>query len=313
MASRTETTASVFVHRWRGEAAITLASGAMSATFLPELNLLGVSLRLAGEEFLALPGGVAAYRARRATGLPLLAPWANRLDGTTYRVGRVRDYLDGLDLTTDGTACRFTARRGARPGGSPGDHRRAHRAPACAPSLRSPRSAHRFPVSAQDRGHSERGRHGALDRDVCPADLRPRRARLLRLSPVPPAPGRRPQGLAARTTGASTSGAERRAGSRPANGPGSPRNPTDRCAHLRRCLRRCDTLHDGDPWGATWASRRLRRGLSLPSGVRAARIAVRVPRADDGADDALGTGSCPSAAPGDEHTARFSIRPTTTP
>ena len=74
----------------------------MSATFLPELNLLGVSLRLAGEEFLALPGGVAAYRARRATGLPLLAPWANRLDGTTYRVGRVRVDLDGLDLTTDG-------------------------------------------------------------------------------------------------------------------------------------------------------------------------------------------------------------------
>lgn len=102
MASRTETTASVFVHRWRGEAAITLASGGMSATFLPELNLLGVSLRLAGEEFLALPGGVAAYRARRATGLPLLAPWANRLDGTTYRVGRVRVDLDGLDLTTDG-------------------------------------------------------------------------------------------------------------------------------------------------------------------------------------------------------------------
>jgi len=95
-------TASALVHRWRGEAAITLASGPLEATFLPELNLLGVSLRLAGHEFLALPGGVAAYRDRHATGLPLLAPWANRLDGNTYRVGRVRVDLGGLDVTTDG-------------------------------------------------------------------------------------------------------------------------------------------------------------------------------------------------------------------
>ena len=95
-------TASALVHRWRDEAAITLASGRLEATFLPELNLLGVSLRLAGEEFFALPGGVTAYRDRRATGLPLLAPWANRLDGTAYRVGRVRVDLGGLDVTSDG-------------------------------------------------------------------------------------------------------------------------------------------------------------------------------------------------------------------
>jgi aldose 1-epimerase len=94
-------TAAVWVHRWRGEAAITLASGELEATFLPELNMLGVSLRLGGEEFLALPGGVATYRRRHATGLPLLAPWANRLDGWAYRVGRVRVSLDGLDLTID--------------------------------------------------------------------------------------------------------------------------------------------------------------------------------------------------------------------
>ena len=93
--------ASAWVHAWRGEAAITLQSGSMEATFLPELNLLGVSLRFEDEEYLALPGGVAAYRDRRATGLPLLAPWANRLDGRSYRVGRVRVDLDGLDLTTD--------------------------------------------------------------------------------------------------------------------------------------------------------------------------------------------------------------------
>src|SRR5215218_7228164 len=93
--------ASVRVHRWRGVAAVTLASGALQATFVPEMNLLGASLRLGGEEFLALPGGVGAYRRVRTTGLPLLAPWANRLSQRSHRAGRVRVDLDGLDLSTD--------------------------------------------------------------------------------------------------------------------------------------------------------------------------------------------------------------------
>lgn len=93
--------ASVRVHRWRGVAAVTLTSGELQATFIPEMNLLGASLRLGGEEFLALPGGVGAYRRIRTTGLPLLAPWANRLSGRGYRAGRVRVDLDGLNLYTD--------------------------------------------------------------------------------------------------------------------------------------------------------------------------------------------------------------------
>jgi aldose 1-epimerase len=93
--------ASVRIHRWRGVAAITLTSGELQATFVPEMNLLGASLRLGGEEFLALPGGVGAYRRVRTTGLPLLAPWANRLSGWAYRAGRIRVDLDGLDLYTD--------------------------------------------------------------------------------------------------------------------------------------------------------------------------------------------------------------------
>ena len=93
--------ASVRVHRWRGVAAVTLTSGELQATFIPEMNLLGASLRLGGEEFLALPGGVGAYRRIRTTGLPLLAPWANRLSGRGYRAGRVRVDLYGLNLYTD--------------------------------------------------------------------------------------------------------------------------------------------------------------------------------------------------------------------
>ena len=76
---------------------MTLASGELEATFVPELNLLGTSLRLGGEEFLALPGGVVAYRKRNATGLPLLAPWANRLSERTYRLEGVRADLHDAD------------------------------------------------------------------------------------------------------------------------------------------------------------------------------------------------------------------------
>jgi galactose mutarotase-like enzyme len=81
---------------------VTLHSGDLEATFLPELNLLGVSLRFRGEEYLALPGGIGAYRRLHTTGLPLLAPWANRLSGLSYRRGSVRVDLVGLDLHTDG-------------------------------------------------------------------------------------------------------------------------------------------------------------------------------------------------------------------
>jgi aldose 1-epimerase len=93
---------SVRIHRWRGVAAVTLISGDLEATFIPELNLLGTSLRRSGEEFLALPGGVPAYRRKHQTGLPLLAPWANRLGAWEYRVGHLRVDLQGLDLYTEG-------------------------------------------------------------------------------------------------------------------------------------------------------------------------------------------------------------------
>jgi galactose mutarotase-like enzyme len=84
-----------------GETAVTLAAGELEATFLPGLGLLGTSLRHRGEELLALPGGVAGYRGGNVTGLPLLAPWANRLPGWRYRAAGVEVDLHGLDLHTD--------------------------------------------------------------------------------------------------------------------------------------------------------------------------------------------------------------------
>ncbi|MFL6184869.1 MAG: aldose 1-epimerase [Actinomycetes bacterium] len=84
-----------------GEPSVTLAAGRLEASFLPGLGLLGTSLRHRGEELLALPGGVEGYRDGHVTGLPLLAPWANRLPGWRYRAAGVEVDLDGLDLHTD--------------------------------------------------------------------------------------------------------------------------------------------------------------------------------------------------------------------
>ena len=80
---------------------VTVACGDLAATFLPGLGMLGVSLRHRGDELLALPGGLDGYRAGDVTGLPLLAPWANRLGARRYEVaGEVVD-LGDLALHTD--------------------------------------------------------------------------------------------------------------------------------------------------------------------------------------------------------------------
>lgn len=69
--------------------AVELAAGRTSLTVVPELGLLGCSLRHRGGEHLDLHGGAARVATGHTTGLPLLAPWANRLAGDDYAVGRV--------------------------------------------------------------------------------------------------------------------------------------------------------------------------------------------------------------------------------
>jgi galactose mutarotase-like enzyme len=91
----------VGVGAFDGETAVQLAAGELEAGFLPRLGLLGASLRHRGEELLALPGGVDGYRGGHVTGLPLLAPWANRLPGRRYRAAGTEVDLEGLDLQTD--------------------------------------------------------------------------------------------------------------------------------------------------------------------------------------------------------------------
>ncbi len=88
--------------QFRSESAVELAAGSVSAVFVPGLGMAGVSLRHRGGEHLALPGGLDALRGGHTAGLPLLAPWANRLSQRTYRAAGVTVDLDGLPLHTDG-------------------------------------------------------------------------------------------------------------------------------------------------------------------------------------------------------------------
>jgi galactose mutarotase-like enzyme len=58
---------------------------ALEAAYVPAAGMVGASLRHRGEELLAARRGLAAYAATGATmGIPLLHPWANRLDGFAY-------------------------------------------------------------------------------------------------------------------------------------------------------------------------------------------------------------------------------------
>jgi aldose 1-epimerase len=98
------------------DGAVTLSSGSLEATFVPRLGMLGTSLRHRGEELLALPGGLDGYRAGKVTGLPLLAPWANRLGGRRYEVEAVVVDLDGLDLPTDEHGLPIHGTMSAQPG-----------------------------------------------------------------------------------------------------------------------------------------------------------------------------------------------------
>src|SRR3954451_17836229 len=68
-----------------GYPAIRLSDGDLTATFVPQLGMIGASLTHEGEELLGQRNGLAAYEAKGSTmGIPLLYPWANRLSGFHY-------------------------------------------------------------------------------------------------------------------------------------------------------------------------------------------------------------------------------------
>lgn len=83
-----------------GHAALELTAGTTAFTVVPGAGLLGVSLRFAGREYLALDGGVEAAIDGHTTGMPLLAPWANRVSDV-WSVGPRTVDLRGLRLHRD--------------------------------------------------------------------------------------------------------------------------------------------------------------------------------------------------------------------
>ena len=89
--------------RVAGHEAHVLRAGPTALTVVPALGLLGSSLRHGRGEYLDTSGGVDRVRDGHTTGLPLLAPWANRVGSDSYRVGRrTVDLADAPGLHRDG-------------------------------------------------------------------------------------------------------------------------------------------------------------------------------------------------------------------
>lgn len=92
---------SAAIRPWHGAAAAVLAAGECEAVVLPSVGMLIASLTHRGDELVALPNPLRAYREGHTTAIPLLHPWANRLARDGYKVGRVDVDLRGVPVHTD--------------------------------------------------------------------------------------------------------------------------------------------------------------------------------------------------------------------
>ena len=188
------------VRTWHGAAAAVLTAGDCEAVVLPSLGMLVASFTHRGDELVALPGGLGAYRAGHTTGIPLLYPWANRLARDRYREGNLEIDLRGLDLHTDDNGLPIHGLMLARPewevtrlgAGS------AQR-PACRPlRLRRARRPHGgVPVPARARGGRDARGVGPADRHHGAPERPGERPGRVRLAPVPAAPRRHPGAVGA--------------------------------------------------------------------------------------------------------------------
>jgi galactose mutarotase-like enzyme len=91
----------IAVRAWKSEAAVVLSAGGYETTWLPEVGMLGVSLKWHGLEVVAMPKTPAQVRKRSTSGIPLLYPWANRLGSRRFTLlGKTVD-LRRKDLHVD--------------------------------------------------------------------------------------------------------------------------------------------------------------------------------------------------------------------
>ncbi|MGK2932521.1 MAG: CHAD domain-containing protein [Solirubrobacterales bacterium] len=97
-----------------GLRAIRIESGSgLSATFVPEAGMIGVSLRHEGEELLGQRRGLGSYvESGKTMGLPILYPWANRLSQDSYayrgRPVRIEPGAPGVRRDVNGLAIHGT-------------------------------------------------------------------------------------------------------------------------------------------------------------------------------------------------------------
>lgn len=80
---------------WEGFDVVVLRSGDLTARFAPGVGMVCCSLRDGDDELLGQRGGLAAYAETGSSmGIPLLAPWANRLSALRYRAAGADVVLD---------------------------------------------------------------------------------------------------------------------------------------------------------------------------------------------------------------------------
>lgn len=82
-----------------GHRSLRLRDGDLEAAFLPEVGMVGVSLRHRGAELISLAGGLQRYAKGQGTaGIPLLHPWANRMARDDYSVAGIEASVAGSPL-----------------------------------------------------------------------------------------------------------------------------------------------------------------------------------------------------------------------
>jgi aldose 1-epimerase len=80
---------------------ITLRAGKYEATVRPDVAMLCTSLQFLGDEYVACPRAIEDFRAGRATAIPVVHPWANRLSRDSYDAAGTHVSLAGLTLPRD--------------------------------------------------------------------------------------------------------------------------------------------------------------------------------------------------------------------